>query len=129
MAALLLSAAQQGVRLRISFVGLSSPELHIQRVQARVSRGGHNIPEPKIRARWEASRKNLIRLLPHVAELALLVNSAEANLDAGEPPAPSRILWMQAGKIRDLRPLEQVPAWAKSIVAAAVASIAPVARA
>jgi hypothetical protein len=36
---------------------------------------------------------------------------------------------MQAGKIRDLRPLEQVPACAQSIVAAAVASIAPVARA
>jgi predicted ABC-type ATPase len=119
MTALLLEAAKQGLHVRIFYVGLASPELHIQRVGRRVARGGHDIPEHKIRARWEASRENLIRLLPHVAELAVRDNSAEANLDADEVPAPVRILWMQDRSIRDLRPLEQVPIWAKPIVAAA----------
>jgi predicted ABC-type ATPase len=120
MTALLLEAAKQGLHVRIFYVGLASLELHIQRVRERVARGGHDIPEHRIRARWEASRENLIRLLPHVAELAVWDNSAEADPDAGELPAPVRILSMQDRTIRDLCPLAQVPTWAKPIVAAAL---------
>jgi len=36
----------------IWFCGLSSPELHIARVEARVAAGGHPIPEEKIRERY-----------------------------------------------------------------------------
>jgi predicted ABC-type ATPase len=120
MTALLLEATKQGLPVRIFYVGLASPELHIQRVRERVARGGHDIPEHKIRARWEASRENLIRLLPHVAELAVWDNSAEADPEADEVPAPVRILLMQDRTIRDLYPLDQVPTWAKPIVAAAL---------
>ena len=35
--------------MRIWFVGLSSPELHMARVRSRVARGGHDIPEEKLR--------------------------------------------------------------------------------
>ena len=37
---LLMQAAEQGIEVQVWYVGLSSPELHIERVQARVSRGG-----------------------------------------------------------------------------------------
>src|SRR5687767_15084451 len=46
---LLRGAADAGLELRIGYVGLSSPELHIARVRARVEKGGHDIPEAKIR--------------------------------------------------------------------------------
>jgi predicted ABC-type ATPase len=120
MTALLLEAVKQGLHVRIFYVGLARLELHIQRVRKRAARGGHDIPEHKIRARWEASRENLIRLLPHVAELAVWDNSAEADPDADEAPAPVRILSMQDRKIHHLCPLGQVPTWAKPIVAAAL---------
>ena len=48
----------------IWFCGLHSVELHMQRVAARVSRGGHDIPADKIRARYDSSRENLLALLP-----------------------------------------------------------------
>ena len=40
---LLAEAAAQGVEVRMWYVGLSTPELHIRRVRARVRRGGHDI--------------------------------------------------------------------------------------
>jgi cell division protein FtsZ len=56
---LLAEAASQGVEVYVWYVGLSSPELHIERVQARVRRGGHDIPEEHIRRRSRTqSRKS-----------------------------------------------------------------------
>jgi predicted ABC-type ATPase len=118
---LLLQAAERGHRVRVWYVGLDSPELHIQRVRERVARGGHDIPEQKIRERWITSRENLIRLLPHLAELAVWDNSAQAAPESGEVPAPVQILGMRDRRIRYLCPLEEVPGWAKPIIAAAVA--------
>jgi predicted ABC-type ATPase len=69
--------------VRVWYVGLSSPELHIARVRARVAKGGHDIPEPRIRERYDASRLNLIRLLPRLSELWVYDNSVEADPDAG----------------------------------------------
>jgi len=50
---LLRDAANEGLHVRIWYVGLSSPELHIARVRQRVSRGGHSISEEDIRRRYE----------------------------------------------------------------------------
>ena len=44
---LISRAAARGHRVVIWYVGLESPETHIDRVQARVRRGGHDIPEEK----------------------------------------------------------------------------------
>jgi predicted ABC-type ATPase len=116
----LLRAAQAGLALRVWYVGLASPELHIERVRARVARGGHDIPEERIRARWTSSRENLIRLLPHVSELALWDNSVPADLAAGAAPRPLRILYANAGSIVHLIEPAAVPAWAKPVVITAV---------
>ena len=40
---LLMQAASQGIELYVWYVGLTRPELHIERVRARVRRGGHDI--------------------------------------------------------------------------------------
>ena len=58
------SGLRHGIEVRIWYVGLSSPELHVARVRARVAKGGHDIPEARIRERYDAGRLNLIRLLP-----------------------------------------------------------------
>jgi predicted ABC-type ATPase len=50
--ALLSSALSAGGEVRVWYVGLSSVEQHIARVKARVEKGGHPIPEQKIRERF-----------------------------------------------------------------------------
>jgi predicted ABC-type ATPase len=59
---LLAEAASQGIEVNVWYAGLSSPELHIERVRARVRKGGHDIPETDIRRRYQYSRLNLIHL-------------------------------------------------------------------
>jgi predicted ABC-type ATPase len=119
---ILLEGGRSGHRVRIWYVGLASPDLHIARVRARVARGGHDIPEPLIHQRWLSSRSNLVRLLPVAAELALYDNSIEADPHAGLPPHPARLLHALDGRIIHLAPPRSIPGWAKPVVAAALDS-------
>lgn len=116
---ILAAAAREDTTVRVFFVGLGSVEQHLRRVAARVADGGHDIPEVKIRERWEKSRLNLVRLLPHLAELMVWDNSAEANF-AETAPAPILLLHLRAGKILAPKNLSATPDWAKPIVAAAL---------
>lgn len=118
--ALLDQALDERIEVRIWFAGLSSPELHIARVRARVSRGGHPIPEAEIRKRYDASRLNLIRLLPKLTELRLYDNGIEADLEAGSPPDLRLVLHWDRGRIVNPGDLRSTPDWAKPIVAAAL---------
>ena len=119
---LLAQAASQGIEIYVWYIGLSSPELHIQRVRSRVRRGGHDIPAEYIHRRYERSRLNLIELLPRLTALRLYDNSADADPAAGKTPRPVLVLHMQRGKIRNPRDLAQTTDWAKPIVAAAIKS-------
>ena len=116
---LLARAAKEGLAVRMFFVGLSSPEHHLRRVAARVADGGHDIPETKIRQRWENSRLNLIGLLPHLDELMVWDNSAEADFTNTAPSPVLRLHW-RAGKIVAPKNLSSTPEWAKPIIAAAL---------
>ncbi|MEA9580985.1 hypothetical protein VC218_19415 [Xanthomonas nasturtii] len=103
------------------FCGLSTVELHIERVAARVAGGGHAIAEHKIRERFDASRANLIALLPHLSVLHVYDNSAAA--DASGQAEPLLVLELdRAGLHYPQTPAElaQVPEWAKPIVMAAL---------
>jgi len=116
---LLQEAALAGLAVRMWYVGLNGPELHIARVRARVAAGGHDIPEMKIRQRFDDSRNNLIRLLPVLTELQLFDNSAEGDPERGEKPLPQLLLSMIDGTITEHCPVADVPRWAKPIVMAA----------
>ncbi len=117
---LLEEAAQSGCELNIWFVGLDSADRHIHRVAARVTKGGHAIPEKKIRERWTSSRENLIRLMPAIHHLLVFDNSAEADPAKGQPPRPVLLLEMKRRKITAPSDLSQAPDWAKPILAAAI---------
>jgi len=117
---LLERAASLGIEVRMWYVGLSSPEHHIARVRARVAKGGHDIPESRIRERYDASRLNLIRLLPSLSELWVYDNSEEADPDAGMAPEPKLVVHIRRGAIVGPRDLSRTPDWAKAIVAAAM---------
>lgn len=117
---LLQDACAAGLAVRVWFVGLESPEHHVARVKARVAAGGHDIPEAKIRERFDRSRENLIHLLPSLTQLRLYDNSAEGDLAAGVPPAPTLILHASEGTVRETCVISAVPDWAKPIFVAAL---------
>jgi predicted ABC-type ATPase len=121
---LLQRALAAGMAVRVWYVGLESPDLHIARVRARVARGGHDIPAEQVRARYDSSRLNLIRLLPRLTELRVYDNSADADPHAGVAPAPALVLHMREGRIVRSCPLAETPAWAKPIMAAAMSAAA-----
>ena len=122
MTALLEMALFEQLEVRVWYVGLSSPELHLERVRARVAKGGHDIPAAQVRARYDSSRLNLVRLLPRLTELRVFDNSAEADPKAGVAPSPELILHMARGKVVESCPLPRAPGWAKPILAAAYAT-------
>ena len=117
---LLAQAASEGIAIYIWYLGLSSPELHIKRVQARVHRGGHDIAAEHIHRRFENSRLNVIQLTPHLTALRVYDNSVDADPATGKTPKPKLILHMERGKIRNHRDLKHTPDWAKPIVARAL---------
>jgi predicted ABC-type ATPase len=111
--ATLLAAAARGIKVYVWYCALATPELHVARVAARVRRGGHDIPERKIRERYDESRRNLVRLMPHLEVLRVYDNSEESA-----SPKPRLILEMNRRRIVSAD-LETTPEWAKPIVAAA----------
>lgn len=117
---LLMKAAKQGIEVHVWYVGLASLELHIERVHARVSQGGHDIPEETIHRRYGHSRLNLITLLPHLTTLHVYDNSGDADPAAGQTPKPTPVLHMKHGRILGPPDLAPTPNWAKPIVAAAL---------
>ena len=120
MPRLLSEAASQGFEVRIWYVGLASADLHIARVRNRVRAGGHDIPESSIRRRWRHSRLNLVQLQPHLTELRVYDNSADADPAAGHAPLPVLVLHLDHGEIVGPPDLSSTPEWAKPIVAAAL---------
>lgn len=119
---LLESALDAGLEVHVRYVGLEGPELHIARVRARVASGGHDIPDTKIRERYEQSRRNLIRLLRRLTDLTVFDNSIEAPPLEGGRPEPRLLLHTANGMMRETAPLASMPTWAKPIVMTALAS-------
>jgi len=118
--AVLDRALSEDIEVRMWYVGLTSPELHIARVRSRVGRGGHHIPEQTIRARYNGSRLNLIHLLPKLTELRVYDNSHEADPFVGIAPEPMLILHVARGAVVRSCDLRVAPEWAKPILAAAI---------
>jgi len=120
---MLLDAAAQSFDIYVWFIGLSSPEQHIERVRARVAAGGHDISDAQIRKRWFSARRNLLALMPVVKELIVYDNSAERDPATGLLPDPRPLLhWSRDDGIvaPPLQNLADTPDWAKPIVAQAL---------
>ncbi len=112
----LIRAGRSGRAIEVWYCGLSSAELHLERVKARVAAGGHNIPEAKIRQRYEDSRANLVKLIPYVTTLHVFDNSLGIGADG--KPQIKLILAVDRQVLK--MDIQQVPDWAKAIAMAAV---------
>lgn len=117
---LLAGAIDAGIDVHIWYMALSSPEIHLARVRSRVSRGGHDIPERDVRRRYDASRQNLIELLPRLASLRVYDNSADADPAIGAAPAPQLLLHQERGRVVHHCDLGTAPEWVKPILLVAL---------
>ena len=108
----LQEAIEKGIQVRILFVGLTSPELHIERVKYRVSKGGHDIPETKIRERYVSSIHNMMCLLPGCKQVLVLDNSTPMN---GNQPTIKKLFTVNYGTITIVE--QTMPLWAKPLAA------------
>jgi predicted ABC-type ATPase len=78
---LLRQLKAKGYKIHVFFLWVKTVDLALSRVQERVSRGGHDVPEPVIRRRFDRSMRNF---LGHYRQLAddwtLFDNSGKAPI-------------------------------------------------
>lgn len=125
MTSLLHRALDAGHEVHMRYVGLDGPDLHIARVRARVAAGGHDIPETKIRERYDQSRRHLVELVPVLTSLEVFDNTHEAPPREGMQPMPILLLRTTHGEVDYIAQLGSIPEWAKPVVMAALRLRAP----
>jgi len=69
---------ERGFNLMVVFVGTSSVEINLERVRARVKKGGHDVPEDDQRRRYPRTLANMKKLLPQ-ADLAVILDNSTAQ--------------------------------------------------
>ncbi len=77
--AFLAEAARCGYVVVLCYIGLSGPDQSLERVAMRVSQGGHDVPDGKLRLRYARTLINLqaaIARLPHV----LIYDNSDLNV-------------------------------------------------
>ena len=97
-------ARKAGYRIVLVYVALKDPELHIERVRLRVSRGGHDIPDVDIRRRYSRSLIRAPEALGLADEAVVLDNSGLH---------PVRMLLLKHGAV--VWRAEVLPEWAQRL--------------
>lgn len=99
-------AKQVGYRIMVFHVSVEDPALAVARVGERVREGGHDVPENKIRARYERNGA-LIRQAVLLSDIAHIYDNSKLN----QPP--QRVLSFTEGKASFV--VAQLPLWALRI--------------
>lgn len=68
-----------GYRVEIYFVGLSSVELALRRIAARVKQGGHDVPRQDVLRRFDRSLKNFENVYRPLAHRWLVYDNSEES--------------------------------------------------
>lgn len=73
---LVRKARAKGYRVHLIFFWLDSPELAVQRVAERVSKGGHNIPLEVIKRRYVTGIRNLFGIFMKEVDLWMIYDNS-----------------------------------------------------
>lgn len=101
---LIADAKQADFRIVVYHVNVKTPELSIARVAERVRQGGHNVPEEKIRARYQRNQA-LIRQAVINADVGFVYDNSALNL------VPQLCLTFRYGRINHQE--KNLPNWVK----------------
>jgi predicted ABC-type ATPase len=91
---LIRSLKLRGYVVNIFYLWIPSVQVSLLRVQERVSGGGHNIPEPIIRRRFDRSIRNFLGLYRELADAWYLINNSNKM--------PSIIAFEEASNLRKI---------------------------
>ncbi|HTD33995.1 MAG TPA: hypothetical protein VK665_10065, partial [Candidatus Elarobacter sp.] len=104
---LMADAKRSGYRLDFTFIALGNADAHVARVADRVRAGLHDIPEEKIRERYERSWRN--------ATTALAIVDHGLILDNSSIEVPFRLIAeIEHGEVVALA--DDVPTWVASML-------------
>lgn len=106
---LVWNARARGYAVWVMHVGVGSADLSVARVAHRVQAGGHDVPEEKVRARYDRTAP-LIREAVRMADVGLVYD----NSVAGQPP--KLVLTFERGLLTRIRP--GPPDWIRCAYAA-----------
>lgn len=99
---LIRDARAQGFRVVVFHLNVASPEIAVARVRARRQEGGHDVPEDKIRTRYDRNQA-IIRAAALLADNAQVLDSSARN------QKPRVLLELSNG--RAISFAKQCPAW------------------
>lgn len=77
-------AKAHGFKIYVTYVTTSDPSINLRRVRRRVSEGGHDVPEDKIKSRYERS-------MALMAEVAAFADEAEIYDNSIDEAAPQLV--------------------------------------
>ncbi len=77
------TAKKRNYYIRLFYIGISSAEESISRIENRVRKGGHDIPESDVKRRYESRFEDLIKILPYCNE-AQFYDNENGFVYAGE---------------------------------------------
>jgi len=114
----LMKAKRAGFFIRFFFVGTEHPDINVRRVATRVAKGGHDVPEDRIRARYYRSINNAIAGLAIADRGYLYDNSIEDT--------PARLIFRtNDGHIEKVY-ADDIPEWTGQVMEALYAhDVAP----
>lgn len=107
----LQEAEESGYHVILCFIGLSSAAQSLERVAMRVSRGGHSVPQAKLRARYPRTLRNLQRALPEIPRVLIF--------DQSDLTRPYHLLAV-FDKGKPVFTTSQVPAWLRKVLDSAM---------
>ena len=81
---LVLRAKERGFAVWLIYVVLDTPARNVERVRLRVEKGGHDVPEAKIRSRRKGSLKQFPWFLDHADAAWIYDNSGARPRRIGE---------------------------------------------
>ncbi|MFO0967775.1 MAG: AAA family ATPase [Gemmataceae bacterium] len=106
--AFLDEAARGGAIVVLCYIGIADPEQSTERVAMRVSQGGHDVPDDKLRTRFPRTLENLERAMRRLPHVLVFDNSDLAT--------PFRqVALFDHGQLVELH--EPVPAWLAGLIA------------
>lgn len=106
---LLREARDAGYETWVMHIGVEDADISVARVAHRVTSGGHNVPEDKIRERFDRSLI-LVREAVHLADVGLVYD----NSIAGQ--LPKLVLTFKRGLLEHVR--NNPPAWIRQAYSA-----------
>ncbi len=105
--AFLRSVAAKGYTTVLCFIGISSPAVSQERVDMRVTQGGHDVPAVKVAERYPRVLANLQRAIAELPHVLIFDN------ESMDPPFPLVAIF-RAGKLVELN--QPVPAWLRALL-------------